>query len=178
MSISREQERISRFMAYILRHDPKKFNVEMDRRGFVKIKQLLEVLNTKYPDLGREKLIYIVKNSPKVRYEIKEENIRARYGHSVDVDLELEPVEPPQLLYHGTSRKNAATIRQSGLKPMNRRYVHLSVTVNDALEVGIRHDKNPVILRIRALQAYNDGIVFYRSGPVFLTQQVAYRYIE
>jgi putative RNA 2'-phosphotransferase len=44
---------------------------------------------------------------------------------------------------------------------MNRQFVHLSVDEAAARVVGQRHDRFPVVLRIRAREAAGAGIKFY-----------------
>lgn len=91
-----------------------------------------------------------------------ENHIRAGYGHSIDVDLQLRPKTPPDLLYHGTAKRNVSPILEEGIRPGNRNFVHLSATRGEAKNVGSRHG-HPVILEIQAKQMHGDGYDFYQS---------------
>src|SRR5262249_2245524 len=62
--------------------------------------------------------------------------IRANQGHSAPVDLELQPVLPPAVLYHGTGRGNVAAILQSGLKKKGRPHLHPSPAPPTATKGG------------------------------------------
>lgn len=168
---------ISKFIAYILRHNPGKFGLEPDLFGYVDIYSLISVVQKKYPKFNRESLQELVRGDKKGRYQIKENKIRARYGHSIDVKPEQAPVRPPEHLYHGTSPQAAEKILQSGLKSMNRQYVHLSINREDAKNVGRRHCKRPLILKILALKAHQAGYNFIREKNTFLVKKVPSQYI-
>jgi putative RNA 2'-phosphotransferase len=87
--------------------------------------------------------------------------ILALYGHSVPGKLARTPSTPPERLYHGTSPKVLEAIRQNGLQPMARQYVHLSNNRADALEVGRRNHPQPVLLIVNAAEAAKAGVAFY-----------------
>jgi len=118
-----------------------------------------------------------VKNQRKRRFEIKNDRIRALYGHSV-LKISYKESEPPEFLYHGTSRKNVKKILKEGLKPMKRRYVHLSLSKEEALKVGKRHDRNPQILLILSKKAYKNRIKFYKAGNVYLSEYIPPEFIK
>ncbi|MGO7675643.1 RNA 2'-phosphotransferase, partial [Rhizobium ruizarguesonis] len=80
-------------------------------------------------DVSRADIIEIVDNNPKKRFKIADGRIRAKQGHSVDVDLALNQVEQPAALFHGTSLTNWQSIEHEGLKKMQRHQVHLSADV-------------------------------------------------
>ena len=142
MSYSRKN--ISKFMAYILRHNPGEFGLEPDECGYVNIADLISVIENRFSGFSCSDLNKVVYNDPKNRYKIKGNAIRARYGHSIPVQPELDPVQPPDILYHGTSKSAAQKILQNGLKSMNRQFVHLSFNRADARQVGSRHSSSPV----------------------------------
>lgn len=143
----------------------------LDPGGWVDVERLLEGLGLQ-PDELRE----VVRPRPggKDRFELSADGtrIRARYGHSVEVDLGYAPTPPPPVLYHGTARRFLTDIRRDGLSPMRRRQVHLSEDAASAREVGARHG-SPVVLAIDAGAMALDGAVFHRlPGGVWLTAQV------
>ena len=84
-------------LAYLLRHDK---SYHFDEHGWREVSDL--VANYHYT---MEELEEIVATNNKQRYEFSEDKtrIRARQGHSVDVDVELEEATPPDVLYHGTA---------------------------------------------------------------------------
>lgn len=62
--------------------------------------------------------------------------------------------------------------------PMSRQYVHLSTDVETAMRVGKRHGE-PVVLKVNAKKAVNDGYKFYLSdNGVWLVKQLSVDYLE
>ncbi|MCR4891627.1 MAG: RNA 2'-phosphotransferase, partial [Lachnospiraceae bacterium] len=104
--------------------------------------------------------------------------IRANQGHSLAVDVELERVEPPDILYHGTGEKYGSSIERMGLISKSRLYVHLSGDEETARKVGMRHGK-PLIYRVKSGEMQKDGFEFFRSvNGVWLTKTVPVGYLE
>ncbi len=104
--------------------------------------------------------------------------IRANQGHSVDIDLQLEPVEPPAVLYHGTGHGSADSIARQGLLRMSRHHVHLSPDPETARRVGARHGR-PVIFTVDAAAMHQAGHLFYRSeNGVWLVDHVPPEYLK
>ncbi|MDO4477419.1 MAG: RNA 2'-phosphotransferase [Lachnospiraceae bacterium] len=104
--------------------------------------------------------------------------IRANQGHSIPVDVELERVTPPEVLFHGTGEKYKDSIDRIGLIPKSRLYVHLSGDEAPAVTVGSRHGK-PIVYRVAAGDMERDGYKFYRSvNGVWLTKEVPVRYLK
>ena len=62
----------------------------------------------------------------KRRFEARDGRVRAAQGHSVPVDLGLEPARPPAVLYHGTVARFLPAILAEGLRPGQRFHVHLA----------------------------------------------------
>lgn len=112
--------------------------------------------------LKREIIEEVVEKSSKKRFEISDNDkmIRASYGHSISVDLEQNPQQPPELLYHGTAKRFLDSIKDKGLIGKGRNFVHLSIDKKSALAVGQRHGK-PLILTILAPKKYKDGFRFF-----------------
>lgn len=169
---------LSKFMSFVLRHKPQNFGLRLDSFGFVELGALLSVLQNRYGNVQLSDIERVVKNCPKRRFEIKGDKIRARYGHSIEVQLDTEPSEPPEYLYHGTSPAMRNTILSEGLKAMKRRYVHLSKSKEEAFQVGIRKSGNPIIFTIKAKEAFRNGINFYDMGIVVLSEFVPIQFIE
>ncbi|MBU2670105.1 RNA 2'-phosphotransferase [Actinoplanes bogorensis] len=173
--LSREQVRVSRRLALVLRHRPESAGLALDANGWVPVADLLAALG-----LTRDELDLVVAGNDKARFAIARRDdgtdwIRASQGHSrgVDVDLGLEPAEPPSVLFHGTPRDNLASILREGLRPRSRHHVHLSPDVPTALNVGGRRSSDVVVLRVAAGELAAGGHVFHRSANgVWLTSFV------
>ena len=89
-----DKKRTSKLLSLLLRHRPELIGIRLDHRGWVDIDDLLDAMKRHGQALHREDLMEIVKADLKGRYAIVGNRIRANQGHSVEVDLGLEPVEP------------------------------------------------------------------------------------
>lgn len=168
--------RVSRYMSYLLRHNPE--NLRMDKQGFVDLNELLDKIRKRF-DVDESFIRGIVYSSRKRRFEIVKDKIRALYGHTVPVEIKFEEEEAIEKLYHGTTADAASKILKVGLKPMGRRWVHLSPTVKIAREVGLRRTGYPVILEVDARAARKSGIRFYKAtDTVYLCDYVPPEYIR
>ena len=156
--------RVSKLMAYVLRHSPEEFGLKPDGEGFVPLDELVKALQTVYPDVTEEFVREIVERDAKGRYEIRDGKIRARYGHSFKVKLDHEEDTESRVLYHGTPRRNLGRIMREGLKPMRRQFVHLSTSREEAIETGRRHGKDVVLLIIDAECLRRRGLRVYKAG--------------
>jgi putative RNA 2'-phosphotransferase len=181
VSPDRRSTALSRTISYALRHHPEEFGLQPDAEGWVGVDDLLGALRRRRQwdgvspaDLGR-----IVESGDKQRFEMANGRIRALYGHSGRMRIERVPAEPPDVLYHGTTRAAASMILHEGLGPMRRQFVHLSIDVPTALAVGRRRDTHPVILRVDAAAAYRDGVHFYEGNEqVWLADAIPARYVS
>ena len=170
----------SKFLSFVLRHEPGAIGVTLDRNGWVEIDHLVEQCRAHGKQLSREILETIVATSPKQRFAISEDGqrVRASQGHSIDVELGYAPQEPPEQLFHGTVSSSLPSIRSTGLQKMDRHHVHLSPDLATAQTVGMRRGK-PVVLRIAAARMHRAGHVFFLSANgVWLTERVPPEYIE
>lgn len=162
-------------LSFLLRHDSEAFsNGLIDKHGWRKVSELVK--DHKYT---KYLLDDIVKTNNKQRYEYNEDEtlIRARQGHSINVDVNLSEITPPDILYHGTATRFLDSILEKGIVKGNRLYVHLSKDEETATSVGARHGR-PYVLKINAKKMYEDGIKFYLSNNnVWLTDYVDVKYI-
>ncbi|MEF8879882.1 MAG: RNA 2'-phosphotransferase [Candidatus Thermoplasmatota archaeon] len=151
---------VSKYISYLLRHNPK--DLDISKNGFASINQVLNKVRKKFPEVDREILEKITQNGNK-RFQIKNNKIRALYGHSIPVDIELEEIQDEDVLYHGTTPKAAREICRDGLKTKGRQRVHLSSSIDEALRVGKRRCPNPVVLEINVKKAQREGVCFSRA---------------
>ncbi len=175
-----QTKRLSKFLSYVLRHDPGSIGVELSPAGWIAVDALLTASRKHGKPLSREQLEQIVHGNDKQRFAFSEDGlqIRANQGHSLSVDLGYEPAQPPEVLYHGTTHKFLDSIRQHGLQKRSRHHVHLSVTQETAAAVGARRGK-PTILTIRSREMHEAGCAFYVTpNQVWLTEEVPPHYIE
>lgn len=167
----------SKFLSYVLRHKPDAIGLDLDPEGWADIGELIAKADI---PLTLDLLHEVVATSDKKRFAISPDgqSIRANQGHSIEVDLGLTLIQPPEFLYHGTTTRFLDSIREQGLLPQNRQYVHLSADIETATKVGQRHGK-PVILTIPALQMHqHDHQFFQAQNGVWLTKMVPAEFIH
>jgi putative RNA 2'-phosphotransferase len=163
----------------VLRHRPSSIGIELDGAGWVPIADLLEAFARHGRPISRELLDRVVAGTDKRRFEVDGSRIRAAQGHSVPVDLGLDAVAPPDVLFHGTTERFLAAIGEKGLHRGQRHHVHLSPDEATARTVGARRAGQTVILRIDAAGMHRAGYTFYRSANgVWLTITVPPQWID
>ncbi len=160
----RRRVKLSKLMTYILRHSPWEFNLNPDDFGFIELDEFVKALKSVYPWVSEKHVRAVAELDPKGRFEIRGDKIRACYGHSYEVFLDHEEDTESRTLYHGTPRKNLDSILKKGLKPMKRRFVHLTRDKTEAYYTGLRHGKDVVILVIDAECLRRKGYKIYKAG--------------
>jgi len=175
----KERTRVSRFLSLVLRHKPQEIGLHLDAQGWADIAELIEKATTAGRIFTSHDLEEIVASNDKQRFAYNEDRtkIRANQGHSIEVELLLEPATPPDRLYHGTVEKFLKYIQSQGLRKMNRHHVHMSADSATAAKVGERRGE-AIILIINSGDMSRDGFIFYRSANgVWLTDHVPVKYI-
>lgn len=176
MNKKEKTRKISKFLSFILRHNPQSIKLKLDAQGWAEIDELIE--KSKEIKLTRELIEEVVRDNDKQRFIIDGNRIRANQGHSINIDLALEAVRPPKVLYHGTATRFLNAIMQEGLTKQSRQHVHLSQDIETATIVGKRHGK-VVILEVNAQKMFEEGYEFYLSeNGVWLTDRVAVEYLS
>ncbi len=161
----------SKQLAYLLRHDK---NYDFEVEGWRLVSDICQLHS-----FTIEEVVDIVSNDNKGRFEFNSDRtkVRALYGHSVEVDLLLYKQAPPPLLLHGTALKYIESIRNNGLNPKARQYVHLTEDRDLALKTGSRHGQ-AFLLVIDSQSMFNDGYDFYHTNNgMWLTSEVPVQYI-
>jgi putative RNA 2'-phosphotransferase len=172
--------RVSKFLSKHLRHTPHLLGLELQSGGWVAVDDLLAAAARRGFPISRADLDRVVAENNKQRFAFDDTGtlIRANQGHSVDVDLDLQPQAPPPVLYHGTGAGAVAAIRREGLRKMRRHAVHLSADTATAHNVGARHGP-PVVFVVDAAAMQAAGHVFYcAANGVWLTDGVPPAYLR
>ena len=178
--MSKKPEATSKFLSYVLRHNPEAIGLPLDPEGWAEIDRLVRLAHKHGTKLSRELLLEIIATSGKKRFALSADGlrIRANHGHSIQVNLNLQPQTPPQTLFHGTATRFASSIRAQGLVAGSRQYVHLSADKATALQVGKRHGK-PLLLEVEALAMSRSGHEFFMSANgIWLTRTVPTTYLR
>lgn len=177
-----ELDRMSRTLAGVLRHFPERFDLEVDRYGFVDLRAFVHAIQAKqrrYHWLRPHHILAIIETDNKGRYEFKDGKIRATYAHSFDVELDPSNVGIPEALYYPATEEEVDIILETGIKPSDRKRVHLSRTVGDAVNAGRVRTESPVILEVDVGQATEDGVVVQKAGKtVYLAEEIAPKYLK
>lgn len=178
--VSPPRESLSKFLSFVLRHQPSAVGLTLDSNGWVSVDELLRAFAQHDRSLTRAELEELVASSDKRRFAISPDGamIRANQGHSVAVDLALRPARPPDVLFHGTVARYLPAIRVEGLIKGERHHVHLSETQEVAVIVAKRRGE-PYVLEVDARAMVEHGVVFYRSeNDVWLTDHVPARFLR
>jgi len=171
-----EIDAVGRTMAGVLRHFPDRYGLEMDANGWIDLRDFItavSIRNKRFRFLKPNHILGLIQTDPKGRYEHRDGRIRATYGHSLDVDLDLPTENIPDVLFYPTNEEELGVLLGAGLRPSDRKMVHLSGTFNAALEAGRVRIQVPVIIEIDAKKARASGIVIKKAGKtVFLVTEI------
>lgn len=177
-----EIEHIGRILSGILRHFPERYNIKLTEDGWAEIRDIVRAVQGKhkrYRWLRMHHIVGIIQTDEKGRYQIVEGKIRATYGHSINVTLDLPKDEIPDKLYYPSSPEEYPILLENGLRPSDRRKVHLSKTIEQAVEAGKVRVDNPVILEIDVKKAHEEGITIMKAGKtVYLADDIPARCIR
>ena len=169
----------SKFLSFVLRHKPNAIGLQLETSGWASISELISKADKKLT-LTHSLIEQTVISNDKQRFQISDDGlrIRASQGHSIKVDLQLTPQEPPAKLFHGTATRFLESIRKGGLKAGQRNHVHLSTDIDTANAVGKRYGK-PVILEVDASAMHQQGFEFFLSeNGVWLTNAAPPKFLS
>lgn len=175
----RRRERLSKLMSGLLRHFPEAAGLRPDLEGFIGIDELVEAIRERwkrrefYAWVAREHIEAIAKLDPKGRFELRGDEIRATYGHTTRVEVKYLEDREVRILYHGTSEGALPGIMTDGILRMRRKWVHLTSSFRDAIEVGRRKGGRTVVLEVDAEKLRRRGITVYKAGKnVYVVERV------
>eukprot|EP00435_Cladocopium_sp_Y103_P019862 s2124_g4.t2 len=187
------QEKLSRFLTRVLRHDAKRLGLQMRSDGSVALKDLVALSFFRNHGFAEADVEREVKHNDKQRFSLWLENgikrIRANQGHKMKevVDSELlTPISSSKELpvcIHGTYMKRWhnkkksyvdvwPAIKREGLKPMGRNHIHFVPHEVGSRTVisGMRQDCT-VAIYLDVPKALAMGIKLFRSSnDVVLTR--------
>ena len=176
-----ELNSLSRIVAGALRHFPDKLGLMMDGKGWVDISSFIDSLGTSrsgFNWLRPHHIEALVKTDPRERYQIDGGMIRATYGHTIDVTLDDLPIAELDEYFYPVTEEEAEIIIEGGLHPTDRKKVHLSGSIEKALEAGHVRTEDPLVLKIDGKKARKDGVNIYRAGKdVYIADEIDGKYI-
>lgn len=177
--MEQQLKHISKLMSLVLRHQPEAIGLHVNENGWASVEELIQKINESGTTVNFDIIKTVVNTNDKKRFAFNNDNtmIRASQGHSIEVELNLKPITPPDVLFHGTASRFVKSILKDGLIKQQRQHVHLSQNKETATAVGARHGK-PVILTIDAKAMVNDNFLFFLSdNNVWLVDSVPVQYI-
>lgn len=198
---------LSKYLCYILRHNPSAIGITMDTRGWVSANELIELINQRgLYHIDKNTLKLIVNTDEKNRYEMIDKSeggfrfeggrvtswklptgdnwIRCRQGHSIEwIEPDLIYKTPPEFLYHGTTDHAVEYILEDGhISRMKRHAVHMTADPEMAWKSAERwnvKEWHPALIEIKALEMYNEGLSFGVTGnDVWCIKEVPAKYIS
>ena len=178
MSNGSLNERITRALAFMLRHQPEDFDLDLDRFGWGDLEDVLYALEERTGShIEEDDVREAIEGGDRQRYEIEDGKIRALYGHSFQIDPG-EASEPPDELYIGVGSRDASRAEEHGLRSGRRAFLHLARTEDEARETGRRAARDYAVITVFAGEAFDEGIDFYDRGALYLADEVPVEFIE
>ena len=177
-----ELERITRIIAGCLRHFPQRYGLKLDPGGWVSVDELVGAVLRKVPRyrfLKSSHIQAIVETDDKGRYEIKDGLMRATYGHTLNVILDLPTDNIPPKLFYPIPKSKSDQIIVEGIKPVRRNKVHLSGSIETCVTAGVSIKEEIEVLEVDAEAMQKDGIKIMRAGKVvYLCDDVPPNYVK
>lgn len=178
----RELDSLGRIMAGVLRHFPEKLGVSIDGHGWVDISEFVEAVGgsrSGFQWLRDHHIEAIALTDPKGRYQVDGGMIRATYGHTIDIRLDDLPLAELDDFYYPVTEEEIDIILEGGLNPIDRKHVHLSGSIEKAVEAGKVRTEIPLLLRIDGKKTREDGVKIYHAGKdVYITERIDAQYIS
>jgi putative RNA 2'-phosphotransferase len=177
-----ELNSLSRIIAGALRHFPEKLGLMMDGKGWVDIVSLIDAIGTSRSGFNWLRLHHVealVETDPRGRYQIDGGMVRATYGHTLDISPDDLPIADLDEYFYPVTEEEADIIIEGGLHPTDRKKVHLSGSIEKAIEAGRVRTDEPLILRIDGKKAKKDGLIIFHAGKdVYITEGIDAKYIS
>ena len=178
----RELDSLGRIMAGVLRHFPEKVGLTMDGHGWIDLNAFIKAIGESrsgFHWLRPQHIEAIIKTDLKGRYQIDGGMIRATYGHSIDVNLDDLPLAEIDNLYYSVAEEELDVILEHGLHPVDRKRVHLSGSIEKAIEAAKTRTEEPLLLRIDGVKTREDGVLIYHAGKdVYITDKIDAKYLS
>lgn len=174
---NREIEKIGRIIAGMLRHFPENYGVRLDEHGWVKVYSIIPAIRSlrrQYGWITPYHVEALAFTDPKKRYQLKNGEIRASYGHTIPVELDDLPTEDiPKKLYYQTTNEEFEFIKETGISPSDKTWIHLSLTYRQAYVAGLYHVDQPSIVEIDVDALSKSGYPVYQAtDDVFVVKEI------
>ncbi len=178
-----EIEGLGRILAGMLRHFPENYGVRLNEHGWVKVYSIVPAIRARRKSFGwltARHIESMALTDPKERYQVnREHEIRATYGHTIPVELDdLPNDELPDILFYQTTEEELEFIKETGISPSDKTWIHLSKTYRQAYVSGLFHVESPKIVGIDIKKLVASGINVYRAtSDVFVSREIPPEFI-
>ena len=161
-------DHFTRLLCFALRHKPELFGITINRDGWTDVRTLVNGIAAHSPSLGisSSTLEAYLETQKEERFELKDNRIRALYGHSLSHVSVGTVAVPPPLLFHATRSLLLPKIRAEGLVSKGRTGVHLTSRWSYALAVKDSHTRRGqrgIILAIKGEETRFKGVLFQQA---------------
>ncbi len=178
----KELKKLSSVVIGILRHFPQQFGIKLDKHGWGDIEEISNAIRNRIDRfywVRKKHIEALALTDEKGRYQIKNDKIRATYAHTIEVDLTDMPKADVDFLYYPVTEEELDIVLEQGIFPTDRNKVHLSGSIQKALEAGRVRTENPVLLKIDARKAMEDGVDIRKATKdVYIADEIAAKYIS
>lgn len=179
-----EIEGLSRILAGMLRHFPENYGIRLNEHGWIKVYTLVPAIRMERKNfmwLTPYHLEAMIKTDSKERYAINEQHeIRATYGHTIPVELDDLPADDiPEKLYYQTTDEEYDFIKETGINPSDKTWIHLSKTYRQAYVSGLFHIDSPAVLEVDTTKLMESGHPVYRAtSDIYLTKDIPPEFVS
>ncbi|MHB1471266.1 MAG: RNA 2'-phosphotransferase [Thermoplasmataceae archaeon] len=179
----REIETMGRVLAGMLRHFPENYGIKLDDHGWVKTYLIVPAVKAQrrfFEWLTPYHIEALARTDPKQRYQVNDrEEIRATYGHTIPIEIDDMPTDGiPEELYYQTTPEEYEFIKETGISPSDKTWVHLSRDVRQAYVSGLYHIDSPSILAVKTGEMIaNNKPVYRATDEVFLTGEIPAQFL-
>lgn len=159
MSDEVDDVRISKTMAFLLRHRPDVGNLTLDDYGWARIDELSDAVGRLLKvEIEAERMRSLVLHADQARFELRDQRIRAIVGRRGPRG------QVPDILYHATTADLMEQYRQEGrISGGRRRAVYLADDETAAWRVAHRLSGSPRVLYVDSGRARRAGVQLARN---------------
>ena len=165
-------------LRYILAYRPDEFGLAPDGEGFISFKGLLQALNeeAEWRYVRHSHIREVLLGKGREWFNVQGERIRSvEMKWAADPELSSAPL--PKILLAPVRRKAHAVVMEKGLTSPAGKQLLLSSDKAMAERIGMRRDRDPVLMEIMAVAAADHGVRFRPFGRLFLTREIPPRFI-
>ena len=170
----KNRRRLAKLIFAILARNPFEYGLIPDEEGWIKTKDLHYALmqTGTFKSLSVKGLEQFFNLYRPDKMEIDHRRVRALPEFHAAGLLEFPQATPPLMLYIAVRPKAHGHVLRKGMRPPgDAKWLLLWPEKEQALKMGMRRDREPLVGTLRSHDAISDGAVFFRAGEnLYLTQ--------